>query len=141
MASYGKNKSKNYSFKEGNNPLFSISNKKINLVNYYSALKLNNKMDLKKHSKNINVITYNHIQYKKMDEPFEKEVEHPFELFFKNKQFYDQHEGRIVVNTLNPVLKEYLTKNTIDVGSLEDICVIFDQYPAGGIESFIDLNI
>ena len=37
--------------------------------------------------------------------------------------------------------KEYLTKNTIDVGSLEDICVIFDLYPAGGIESFIDLNI
>ena len=68
MASYGKNKSKNYSFKEGNNPLFPISNKKINLVNYYSALKLNNKMDLKKHSKNINVNTYNHIQYKKMIE-------------------------------------------------------------------------
>ena len=48
MASYGKNKSKNYSFKEGNNPLFPISNKKINLINYYSALKLSNKMDLKK---------------------------------------------------------------------------------------------
>ena len=65
MASYGKNKSKNYSFKEENNPLFPISNKKKNLVNYYSALKLNNKIDLKKQSKNINVNPYNNIQYKK----------------------------------------------------------------------------
>ena len=68
MASYANNKSKNYSFKERNNPLFPISNQKINLVNYYSALKLKNKMNLKKQTKNINVNTYNNIQYKKMIE-------------------------------------------------------------------------
>ena len=49
MASYRKNK--NFSFKEGSNPLFPISNPNINLINYYSALKLNNKMDLKKQKK------------------------------------------------------------------------------------------
>ena len=68
MASYGKIKSKNYSFKLGNNLLFPISKEKINQVNNYSALKLNNKMDLKKQSKNINVNTYNNIQNKKMIE-------------------------------------------------------------------------
>ena len=86
-------------------------------------------------------ILYDHIQYKNIDVPFEKTVEHPFELFIKNKQFYDQHEGRIVINTKSQILKNFLHKNTIDIGSLEDICVIFDQYPAGGIESFIGLDI
>ena len=71
MASSGKNKSKKNSFKVGNNLLFPISNEKINLVNYYSALKLNKKMDLKKQSKNINVNTYNNIQNKKMIETTE----------------------------------------------------------------------
>jgi len=51
MASNRKNK--NFSFKEGSNPLFPISNQNINLINYYSALKLNNKMDLKKQKKKI----------------------------------------------------------------------------------------
>lgn len=51
MASYRKNK--NFSFKEGSNPLFPISNPNINLINYYSALKLNSKMDLKKQKKKI----------------------------------------------------------------------------------------
>ena len=57
MASYRKNK--NFSFKEGSNPLFPISNPNINLINYYSALKLNSKMDLKKQKKKIKSNTNN----------------------------------------------------------------------------------
>ena len=57
MTSYRKNK--NFSFKEGSNPLFPISNPNINLINYYSALKLNSKMDLKKQKKKKNSNTNN----------------------------------------------------------------------------------
>ena len=66
MSSYEKNK--NYSFKEGSNPLFPISNKKINLINYYSALKLINKIDFRNQKKDINTNTYTNIKYKKMIE-------------------------------------------------------------------------
>ena len=68
MASYEKNKHKNFSFKEGNNPSFPISNKKINLINYYSALKLDNKLDFKRLKKNINTNTYTNLDYKRMIE-------------------------------------------------------------------------
>lgn len=88
-----------------------------------------------------NEMLHGPIQYKNMDKPFQKEVDHPLELFFKNEQFYDQHEGRIVINTDNCALKQFLLDNTIDIGPLEDICVLFDHYPAGGIESFIDLDV
>ena len=63
MASYRKNK--NFSFKEGSNPLFPISNPNINLINYYSALKLNSKMDLKKQKKKNKSNTNNNSQSKK----------------------------------------------------------------------------
>jgi len=68
MASYEKNKHKNFSFKEGNNPSFPISNKKINLINYYSALKLDNKLDFKRLKKKVNTNTYTNLEYKRMIE-------------------------------------------------------------------------
>ena len=68
MSSYDKNKTKNFSYKEGNNPLFPISNKKINLINYYSALKLDNKIDFKRQKKNINANTHGNLEHKKMIE-------------------------------------------------------------------------
>jgi len=68
MSSYDKNKTKNFGYKEGNNPLFPISNKKINLINYYSALKLDNKIDFKRQKKNINANTYGNLEHKKMIE-------------------------------------------------------------------------
>ena len=85
-------------------------------------------------------IIYKSVVYKNMDVPFEKEVEHPYELFFKNKQFEDQHEGRIVVNSSNDKIIKYLQENTIDIGSLQDICILHNQYPAGGINCFINLD-
>ena len=45
------NENKKYLFKEVNNPLFPISNKTPNSLNYYSALKLNINADFKKHKK------------------------------------------------------------------------------------------
>ena len=80
------------------------------------------------------------IKYINMDIPFPRTVDHPCELFLKNKQFEDQHEGRIVINSSNQRITNYLLQNTIDIGSLQDICVLFDQYPAGGLNFFIDLD-
>ena len=68
MASYEKNKAKNFGFKEGNNPSFPLPNKKINLINYYSALKLDNKKDFKRLKKNTNTKTYTDLEYKNIIE-------------------------------------------------------------------------
>ncbi len=86
-------------------------------------------------------IIYKSITYKNIDVPFKIELEHPHELFYKNKQFEDQHEGRIVVNSSNSQIVKFLQDNPIDIGSLEDICVLHNQYPAGGINCFIDLDL
>lgn len=51
MASHGKNK--NILFKEGSNPLFPKSNKFPNPINYYSAVKLNIKLNLKNTNKKL----------------------------------------------------------------------------------------
>ena len=64
MASFEKNKNKNFSFKERN----PISNKKINLINYYSAYKLDDKMDYKRLKKSVNTNTETNLEYKKMIE-------------------------------------------------------------------------
>ena len=53
MASHGKNNNKNILFKEGSNPLFPKSNKFPNPLNYYSAVKLNVKLNLKNNNKKL----------------------------------------------------------------------------------------
>jgi len=59
---------KKYMFKEGSNPLFPISNKTPNLLNYYSAIKLNIKTDLKRPNKRLASNDLNNLQHKKMVE-------------------------------------------------------------------------
>ena len=55
MSSFGKNSRKDNSFKEGNNPLFPISNKNIYLYNNNNALKININTDiLKNNNKKLN---------------------------------------------------------------------------------------
>ena len=85
-------------------------------------------------------ILYRSIDYKNIDVPFLKSVDHPFELFVKNKQFDDQHEGRIVLNIKDDAKRLYFLNNTINVGSLDDICVFDDFYHAGGMNFFIELG-
>ena len=51
MASQGKNNNKNILFKEGSNPLFPKPNKFSNPLNYFSAVKLNIKLNLKNNNK------------------------------------------------------------------------------------------
>ncbi len=69
MNTYGKNnENKKYIFKEGSNPLFPISNKTPNSLNYYSAIKLNIKSDLKKHKKITSNDIISNFQNKKMIE-------------------------------------------------------------------------
>ena len=53
MASHGKSNNKNILFKEGSNPLFPKSNKFPNPLNYYSAVKLNIKLNLKNNNKKL----------------------------------------------------------------------------------------
>jgi len=62
------NENKKYMFKEGSNPLFPISNKTPNLLNYYSAIKLNIKTDLKRPNKRLASNDLNNLQHKKMVE-------------------------------------------------------------------------
>ena len=69
MSSFGKNNNKNYSFKEGNNPLFPISNKNINLYNYNNALKININSDIiKNNNKKLNSKISTNLQHKKFIE-------------------------------------------------------------------------
>ena len=77
-------------------------------------------------------IIYKNVEYKNIDIPFAKQANHPNELFIKNEQFFDQREGRIVVNVDN---EELITrcKQPISVGSLEDMCILYDHYHAGGL--------
>ena len=62
------NENKKYMFKEGSNPLFPISNKTPNLLNYYSAIKLNIKTDLKRPNKRLASNDLNNLQHKKIVE-------------------------------------------------------------------------
>ena len=62
------NENKKYLFKEVNNPLFPISNKTPNSLNYYSALKLNINADFKKHKKLTSNDIISNFQHKKMIE-------------------------------------------------------------------------
>ena len=55
-------------FKEGSNPLFPILNKTPNLLNYYSAIKLNSKSDLKRPNKRLASNDLNNFQHKKFIE-------------------------------------------------------------------------
>ena len=65
MSSFGKNSRKNNSFKEGNNPLFPISNKNNNLYNYNNALKININADiLKNNNKKLNSNISTNLQHK-----------------------------------------------------------------------------
>ena len=83
---------------------------------------------------------YGFIDYRDIDIPFKKCVEHPFELFIKNKQFSDQHEGRIVLNIKDDIKRSFFLNNTINIGPLDDICVFDDFYHAGGMDLFVELN-
>ena len=62
------NENKKFMFKEGSNPLFPISNKTPNLLNYYSAIKLNSKSDLKRPNKRLASNDLNNFQHKKFIE-------------------------------------------------------------------------
>ena len=68
MASYDKNRNKIFGLKQRNNPSFPISNKKINLLNYYAAVNLDNKIDIKRLKKSTKLNTYTNLDYKKMIE-------------------------------------------------------------------------
>lgn len=86
-----------------------------------------------------NEIIIRPIKYYDLSTPYCKRRQHPMELFVKDIQFADQSEGRIVIHTKNKEAEEYLRKNTIDIGSIEDIAYLDDHYYSGGM--FIDIQL
>lgn len=57
----------------------------------------------------------------------------PMELSIKDKRFFYQNEGRIIVNTKNQEAKNYLLNNIVDIGNMSDIAQKFDGYCYEGI--------
>ncbi len=57
-------------------------------------------------------------------------VEYPKELLIKDSFFSDQSEVRIIVNNRSPEFLQYMQENSnvLQVGSLEDICEVYDYY-------------
>lgn len=55
---------------------------------------------------------------------------YPMELLLKDSYFQSQHEIRVIINSDNPSIWEYLQRNNfnIDIGPLEDITEIYDTY-------------
>jgi len=63
--------------------------------------------------------------------------EQPYELFSKDESFYNQSEGRVVINTDNESIKKILHE-PIDIGSLKDISQYITKYFYDGM--LIKLN-
>lgn len=55
---------------------------------------------------------------------------YPHELLLKDEYYRKQSEIRIIINSQNPKLLEYMAKNnnTIDIGSIESFANIYDYY-------------
>lgn len=58
----------------------------------------------------------------------------PYELLFKDNRFEDQSEARIIINTNNEKIKEYLKNNTINIGPTDDIATIKKGYFYEGLK-------
>jgi len=134
MSSLGKNNKKNYSFKEGNNPLFPISNKNINFL-YNNALKLNINSDkTKNNNKKLNSNISSNLQHKKFVEnspdnsrlklPKYKQIEFPpninisdnrlIEIYGKNKSKSNRKQY-LSSNKTNINLMSNTSRNNFDI--------------------------
>ena len=64
----------------------------------------------------------------------------PKELTVKHIRFSDQNEGRFIINTDNPEILSLLDA-PITIGTLEDICVLCNQYLYGGVDIVMTANV
>ncbi|NMA82730.1 MAG: hypothetical protein GX962_02575 [Epulopiscium sp.] len=68
------------------------------------------------------------IEYENKKVPFYCTANSPKELKLKDNSFSYQEEGRIIVNTDNHKIKEYLNNNPIQIGPLNDIAQMEEVY-------------
>lgn len=65
----------------------------------------------------------------------------PNEIAIKHKKFSTQSEVRIIVNSRNEKILDYIRNNIIEIGSIEDISQIMDAYFDDGILIKTKINI
>lgn len=70
------------------------------------------------------------VDYIDLRKKFINMVPKPYELLLKDSYFSNQSEIRIIINSTSQELVEYMKKNNniIDIGSIEDIVTIYDNY-------------
>ena len=83
-------------------------------------------------------IIFELIEYADKSVPHYCTKESPKELKLKDKYFQHQSEGRIIINTDNQSVIDYLDKNSIDIGTIETIAKRADVYLNQGV--LIEMN-
>jgi len=78
-------------------------------------------------------ILFQLVQYEDKHTPFYNPVGSPKELFLKDKSFYYQNEGRIVVNTTSKLLIDMLVRKPINIGSIREFAQQSNTYSEQGV--------
>lgn len=65
----------------------------------------------------------------------------PNELTIKDTRFKEQSEARIIINTDNNEIKEYLRSNVLEIGPMKDIAKVIKGYFCNGIDVEINADI
>lgn len=70
------------------------------------------------------------VEYIELRKKFVNLVPSPYELLLKDKYFENQSEIRIIINSNSEQLLDYMKKNNniVDIGNIEDIVTIYDNY-------------
>lgn len=70
------------------------------------------------------------VEYVDLRKKFVSFVPNPYELLLKDKDFVNQSEVRIIINSKSKKLVDYMKnhKNIIDIGNIEDLVTIYDNY-------------
>ena len=86
-------------------------------------------------------ITYHDLHEYGPEGWFELNQKEPNELQIKDVTFEHQSEARIIVNSSNQSLNEYLINNVIEIGDLSDISQKFDKYLFDGAKIEAKVNV
>lgn len=79
------------------------------------------------------------MEYQDLKTSFYCKSDSPKELKLKDKYFSYQAEGRIIINTNNNLIKEYLNNNPIEIGDLLDIAQLNQVYLKDG--ALVEMNV
>ena len=70
------------------------------------------------------------VEYIDLRKEFISFVPNPYELLLKDKDFINQSEVRIIINSNSEKLKRYMEENNniIDIGNIQELVTIYDNY-------------